>query len=57
MISDVLFEAVSEIERYQREMPDIYRPLQSEIDDVKQVIERLRTKLDSAPLLSPVQRN
>ncbi len=41
MISDVLFEAIEEIHRYEREMPDIYGA-----EDVKPHIDALVTKMD-----------
>ena len=49
MISDTLFDAVDEIEQYQREMPDAYADLAAEISVVKTVMDGLRMVLDAAP--------
>ena len=49
MISDVLFEALSEIEVYQREMPDAYKPLGEDIEAVKLAMRSLLRKLDTPP--------
>lgn len=48
MISDMLSEAVEEIERYQKDMPDCYEGLRFEIDTVKEVMDCLRLYLDRA---------
>jgi hypothetical protein len=50
MISDVLAEAIEEIERYQQDMPDLYcgpGTFGQEIDQVKAAMRRLLVKLDS----------
>jgi hypothetical protein len=49
MFSDVLSDAVSDMEEYQREMPDAYAALISEISVVKIVMDSLRMILDAAP--------
>ena len=49
MISDTLFEAVTEIERYQRDFPNAYSGLKAEIDKVKAVMNALRAYLDCPP--------
>lgn len=49
MISDVLSDAVAEIEEYQREMPDVYTDVISDISVVKTVMDGLRMVLDAAP--------
>jgi len=49
MISDVLFEAVEEIRRYQREFPHSYDDLKLEIARVIIVMDELRFKLDTPP--------
>jgi hypothetical protein len=46
MISDVLFEALQQIERYQKESPDMYDEMKDEIEQVKHVMRRLLHKLD-----------
>ena len=49
MISDVLFDAVEEIRRYQRDMPDAYESMQAEIDAVTTAMDLLRARLDAPP--------
>lgn len=49
MISDVLFDALEEIERYQREFPLVYSGITSEIEEVKLPMRRLMNKLDTPP--------
>lgn len=49
MVSDVLHDALVEIDRYQREMPDAYDPLTTEIETIKAVMDALRTCLDTPP--------
>ncbi len=49
MISDVLFEAIKEIERYQREMPHVYDQYKTEIAHVKVEMSMLLAKLDAFP--------
>ncbi len=48
MISDVLFEALRQIESYQRECPHAYDAMRAEIDKVKTTMNVLRCKLDNA---------
>ena len=54
MISDTLFDAVAEIEEYQRGMPKAYADLAAEIGVVKTVMDSLRIVLDAAPSQSDV---
>jgi hypothetical protein len=49
MFSDVLSNAVADMEKYQREMPDAYAALTSEISVVKTAMDSLRMILDAAP--------
>ena len=49
MISDVLFEALQEIERYQREMPDVYSDMAADIERVKVEMQTLQRRLDTPP--------
>ena len=51
MISDTLFEAVEEIKRYRRDMPDVYgdAEVSAEIDAVVEAMDALRAKLDAPP--------
>ncbi len=48
MISDVLFEAIEDIRRYQREMPDIYgaEDIKESIDDLVVRMDEVRQQLD-----------
>ena len=49
MISDVLFEAREEIERYQKDMPDVYGDLEStvKIEAVKLVMKAVQGWFDT----------
>jgi len=49
MISDILSDALREIERYQCEFPDTYDEIRGEIDSVRTSMSRLREKLDTLP--------
>jgi hypothetical protein len=49
VISDVLSDAVAEIERYQRDMPGCYDGLRDQIEAAKAVMDALRTYLDFPP--------
>ncbi len=49
MISDVLSDAVGEIEEYQRDIPDSYAEITAEIDVVKTVMDGLRIVFDAVP--------
>ena len=51
MISDVLFEAIEEIERYQRELPQAYSRMREDIELVKKVLASLQARLDTPPVL------
>lgn len=50
MISDVLCEAIWEIEEYQRKFGDCYDDFRMEIDKVKAVMDAMRTYLDILPI-------
>ena len=50
MISDVLFEAVEEIRRYQEHMPESYEGLERPIENVITVVDALRLYLDAYPV-------
>jgi hypothetical protein len=50
MISDILFEAIEEIERYQNDFSECYDDLREEIDAVKDAMKALKIKLDTPPL-------
>lgn len=49
MISDTLHDALVEIERYQKSMPQCYDGLQDEIGKVKAAMDALRAYLDFPP--------
>ena len=49
MISDTLFEAVTEIERYQRDFSNAYGESKEAIEKVKAVMNALRAYLDCPP--------
>jgi hypothetical protein len=49
MISDELYEAIEEIERYQRSFPKCYDGLRVEIGKVTAVMNALKTWLDCPP--------
>lgn len=49
MISDVLSDALRDIEDYQRYMPEAYSEITAEIEVVKAVMDGLRIVLDAAP--------
>lgn len=46
MISDVLFDAIEEIRRYQRDFAGVYDGLQDEIEPVVTTMKELQHKLD-----------
>src|SRR5687767_7913023 len=48
MISDVLFDAITEIERYETNMPDVYgdAEMKARIADVKAMMRSLQAELD-----------
>ncbi len=55
MIGDVLYDAIQELERYQREMPDSYDDMRDEIEACKNAMRKLRRKLDLPPdVLDPL---
>lgn len=49
MISDVLSDAVGEIEDYERDFPDSYVEIAAEITVVKTVMDGLRMVFDAVP--------
>jgi hypothetical protein len=49
MVSDVLHQALSEIERYRRDCTHAYEPLAEEIEAVTTVMDSLLACLDAAP--------
>ncbi len=49
MISDVLSDAIHEIKRYQREMPDVYNDHKEKIERAKKVMNDLRIFFDTPP--------
>jgi hypothetical protein len=51
MISDVLFHAVDEIRRYQRDTPKVYADLKPQLDQLLEQMDSLRIYLDT-PLKS-----
>lgn len=46
MLSDTLFESISDIEYYQAEMSDIYDPLDPRIEFVKAAMSAVQAELD-----------
>jgi hypothetical protein len=50
MISDVLSDAIASIRAYQRNFPDCYDDIKSEIDSVVSVMDGLRQKVDTPPM-------
>lgn len=49
MISDTCADAMNELEEYQQEYPDTYQSLRVEINNVRLVLDSLRTYLDTMP--------
>ena len=49
MISDILSDAIYEINQYQKEMPDIYDSHKNRIETVKSVMKKLRIFFDTPP--------
>jgi len=49
MISDILHDAIIEIERYQERQRDIYSPFEPEIEECKTAMRTLLVKLDTVP--------
>ena len=54
MLSDVLSDAVAEIEEYQRDIPEWYDEHKDHIEIVKKVMVSLQTILDGVPRSYPV---
>lgn len=49
MISDTLFEAHEEIERYMREMPQVYDSIRPRLDALLAEMDAIRALLDTPP--------
>lgn len=49
MISDTLFDAVADIERYQNTFPGVYDAVAPELAQLVAAMNALRKKLDAAP--------
>lgn len=49
MISDVLADAICEIERCQRKFPETYDDIADRIEETKWAMDRLRAMLDAVP--------
>lgn len=49
MMSDVLFDAICDIEEYEKEFPDIYGQMKDQIAQVKQAMRELQRELDRMP--------
>lgn len=49
MISDVLYEAIREIEEYEEKMPEAYGPMKNRIQEVKDAMRKLQRELDTPP--------
>ena len=54
MISDVLAEAVDEIDRYRRDLPNVYDACGRMLDVVRQIMDATRTVFDASPADSPL---
>ncbi|MGA7766015.1 MAG: hypothetical protein WCA27_07285 [Candidatus Sulfotelmatobacter sp.] len=50
MISDVLFDAIADIEDYQKKQPEAYDGVKDDIETVKEAMLGLVRKLDAVPL-------
>ncbi len=56
MLSDTLFEAIEEIEMYEKNYPDLYGGRwKEEIAEVKAVMRKLQRKLDTPPTSKQVK--
>jgi hypothetical protein len=49
MISDTLYEAISEIDKYLYDYPDDYAPYRDKIVIVREAMDKLRQELDKQP--------
>lgn len=49
MLSEILFDTVEEIERYQRIYPHIYNRVEQDIEEIKTRIRALQSKLNAPP--------
>ncbi len=57
MISDVLFEAIREIEMYQREFSEAYDAMRDELDVLKRVLDAFGSDVDTPPPFDSVTRS
>ncbi len=57
MISDVLFQAIQEIEMYQQEFSIAYADIRDELDVLKRVLRAFISDLDSSPPFDSVTRS
>lgn len=55
MISDVMFEAVSEVDRYLKEMPNVYVDVLPQCLAVRKAMNDLRIVLDTPPTQEQIQ--
>jgi hypothetical protein len=55
MLSDTLFEAIEEIEMYEKNYPQVYGGIKDEIAEVKAVMRKLQRKLDTPPSFRQVE--
>jgi hypothetical protein len=49
MISDILFQAIDDIRRFQKDMPETYDNLKPQIDALLRQMDRLREYMDTPP--------
>jgi len=57
MLSDVLFEAMQDIEFYQEAYPDLYDQYREELEVIKNLMDMLRMKIDRPLGGLPVPRS
>ena len=57
MLSDVLFEAMQDIEFYQEAYPDLYDQCREELEVIKNLMDMLRMKIDRPLGGLPVPRS
>ena len=57
MISDVLFEAIREIEMYQREFSEAYDAMRDELDVLKRVLDAFGSDVDTPLPFDSVTRS
>jgi len=49
MMSDVLFDAIRDIEEYEKKFPDVYGQMKNQIARVKEAMRELQRELDRMP--------